>query len=824
MYLLKQSVKFSFLILTLTVFVFFIQDIDAVDSNTANYLSPQSPTLSKLLPVTSENSKDSASTFTENNASYLNLINQNIDKLSISFIQNMDHVDPAIKFYANTFVGNVYVTDYGITYVLESDKSKKKYVIKEIFSDKQMQIQGIQGHPTIINYIKGSQDEWKTNMPTFAALKTIEAWPGIDVHLQAYGNNLEKTFNVKPGSNVEDIVVTVDGISNLQIKNEKIVLHGHSKFSKLIEFSKPKSFQIIDGKKQFVSVQFVKYSSNQYGFEVGSYNTNYELFIDPLISSTYLGGESRDKAHDVALDGDGNVYVVGETFDLGSIPFPVTVGALNETNNGATDVFISKFSPDLSQLLASTFFGGTGTDIGTAIDLDNSGLVYITGETKETGSNESNLPTTIGAYDVTHNGGSGKKDVFVSKFSPDLSSLMASTFIGGGNDEESFDILVNGTNDVYIVGKTDDAPIDFPVTSCTVDCINNDEDGFVARFNTDLTQLLSSTYLGNDASDSVKGIALDSSFNVIVIGETLTNENVDNFPTTSGAYSEDIVGSWDIFVSKLNPNLTQFINSTLIGGVSEDRAGDIAVAPSGSIYITGSTQNSTTDYPTTFGAWDEIGNGKDIFVSKLSSTLSNLEASTLLGGDESSELGVTLDVDTSGNIFVGGRGSSDFPTTTDAFKETGSGSVISKFNADLSDLLASTFFPLGNSNAFVSSLVFDIFGNVVFVGESFDSGSAIDLPSGGFNSTHSGNFDAYVAKLTSDLSDLCSPPDFGDWIITHDCTISSDIITPASVMIQNNSVVTVNSGSLTIPSGQNIIIVKNSGLLLKSGAILNVLS
>jgi hypothetical protein len=147
----------------------------------------------------------------------------------------------------------------------------------------------------------------------------------------------------------------------------------------------------------------------EYGFKVASYDKTHDLIIDPLLASTFLGGSGYDYGRGVAVDASNNVFVTGNTVD-DATDLPTTTGAYDTTHNGGYDVFVSQFTNGLGTLTASTFLGGSGTDYGYGIAVDASNNVFVTGYTTDAGTD---LPTTTGAYDTTHN---GSDDVFVSKF------------------------------------------------------------------------------------------------------------------------------------------------------------------------------------------------------------------------------------------------------------------------------------------------------------------------------------------------------------------------------------------------------------------------
>lgn len=154
-----------------------------------------------------------------------------------------------------------------------------------------------------------------------------------------------------------------------------------------------------------------------------TYSGNYDLFVTEvnsigtgLLYSTYIGGSNgRDMGASLTIDSEGYVYVTGET---GSSDFPTTDGALKTIYNASQNAFVTKLNKSGSDLIYSTYLGGSGYDFGKGITVDTDGNVYITGGT------DGGFPISLGAYDTTYNGG---RDVFVAKLNTSGSSIIYST-------------------------------------------------------------------------------------------------------------------------------------------------------------------------------------------------------------------------------------------------------------------------------------------------------------------------------------------------------------------------------------------------------------
>ncbi len=361
--------------------------------------------------------------------------------------------------------------------------------------------------------------------------------------------------------------------------------------------------------------------------------------LTTLISSTFLGGKDSERGNSLALDSGGNVYITGFT---DSQNFPVTPGTYGRTNNGS-DVFISKLNNDLSNLLASTFMGGSGPDSGHSLALDKAGNVYVTGMT-----NSTDFPTTPGSYDRTHN---GYYDVFIAKLNNRLTVLLASSYLGGSEMDNSASLSLDRNGNVYLTGST--GSTDFPVTAGAYDQTYNGGiyDVFVSKLNSNLATILASTFLGGRYWDDGISLVLDGSGSVYVAGHTGSSD----FPTTGGAYDRKYNGdsctgycNGDIFVSKLNINLNTLLASTFLGGNYDESGISLVLDSSYNVYLTGNTESA--NFPTTAGAYNrkfnlgfDYDDINDVFIAKLNGRILRL-ALTAPNGSESWLVGDNHDI------------------------------------------------------------------------------------------------------------------------------------------------------------------------------------
>lgn len=601
---------------------------------------------------------------------------------SFHFIKNNGQMAREISFYTLYKKGIVEVTKNGeILYQIE--KNGRLVGLREKIGKENIRPLGQDEQNTQINYFIGDKEKWREGVKTFKKLDFSEILPGIRMNLIAHKKGLEKVFFVAPFANPDRIQIKFVGLENMYIDDSGNLVINDG----IVVYEKPYAYQNINGRRVFIDVKYKvngnKYgflvgeydkskplvidpllsatylggslidaandiaiddttgdvyiigttSSPNFPITSGtydiSYNSNQDVFIivlnrtlTTIKKATFFGGSGIDTGKSIKIDNNSNIFIIGDTTSLN---LPTTVNAFSRNYGGSNlpDAFIAKFNKSLSNLLASTYLGGSNGDVAKSIVVDSAGNVYVAGITSSV-----DFPATIGSHDPTYN---GNLDVFLSKLDSSLSSLTLSTFLGGTADDGINGVAINiDLTNGYIFVAGDTTSINFPVTSNAYNTIfSGGLDAFITKLGINDFLIVSSTFLGGTNDDIAKDIVLQVPDNhVFIIGST----NSLNFPTTPGVIDRTLNGNYDTFISVLNLDLETLVASTYLGGSGNDMGKKILMLSDGDLIIGGDT--TSINFPVLSNSYDTSFNGsQDIFMARTNPLLTSLKASTFYGGN-----------------------------------------------------------------------------------------------------------------------------------------------------------------------------------------------
>ena len=704
-------------------------------------------------------------------------IEKDYGKMPLTFIPNKGQMNKQVYYYIQGKDKTVYFTSEGVTYSLNAKDSSQPsqptrgWVVKLDFvgARKNVKPECLEQSGTIVSYFKGKKEEWNAGLQTASKIIYRELWRGIDLVYYGTVNKMKYEFIVHPGADPSQIKLAYRGTESVK-ENTQGQLEVQTPAGGFFDDT-PEAWQEIAGKHESVSLKYAieKGKSGKkiqnapvatYGFTVGKYDPNQTLVLDPsiIVYCGYIGGYGADGGKGIVVDSAGCAYVAGSTTST-QASFPETVGP-DLTFNGTCDAFVAKVNADGTGLAYCGYIGGNDDDNGNGIALDASGCAYVTGKTK---SPQASFPLTIGP-DLTQN---GFYDVFVAKVNADGTGLAYCGYIGGSEDDVGMGIAVDTSGCAYVTGWTESSETTFPEV-VGPDLTYNYHSGyyykdvFVAKVNTDGTDLDYCGYIGGEFDDYSNGIAVDTSGCAYVIGHTGFQRELSFlsiFPVTVGPdLSFNVNEDWselsnDAFVAKVKTDGTGLAYCGYIGGSNDDYGNGIAVDALGCAYVTGRTQSTESTFPVGGGP-DLFFNGDtDAFVAKVNSEGTGLDFCGYIGGNNE-DIGCGIYFDASDCAYVTGYTRSDettFPVnggpdltfnggTYDAF--------VAKIDAAGTGLDFCGYIG-GSDSDYASGIVLDDSGSIYLTGNTYSSEN--DFPvKGGPDLTYNTIGDAFVAKISMD--------------------------------------------------------------------------
>ncbi len=610
----------------------------------------------------------------------------------IRFTENKKQWDSNIAYKAQLDGGGLYIEKTGkLTFHLYdkdtyrarhlgkiiSDKLKlHSYSIDFVGSNQTPNIQATIPYNDYVNYFIGkNQTNWASNVQHYKHILVSNLYNGIDALYEGESQSIKYNFIVHPQATVANIKLHYEGVENIKLKNGALYIS--TSVSESIE-QKPFVYQLLDGDTLVIPSKFVL-ENNTVSFKLlKEYNHNYDLIIDPLLVFAASTGSTADNFGMTATyDSRGNLYTGGTCFDIG---YPTTVGAYDisfNSTSGFVDVVITKYDSLGTFLKYSTYLGGSSSsEIVASLIVDKTDNLCLYGATGST-----DFPTSIGCYDATFNGGSSLNypqngtffnigtDIYLAKLNTTGTTLLASTYIGGSQndgvnnnintslydslmfnygDQFRGEIQVDSLGNNYVYSSTKSN--DFPMQNALDNSLGGNQDAILIKLNPTLSTLIFSTYIGGSNADAGYGIALDDTLNIYVTGGTRSN----NFPITAGSYKPLYGGGkCDGYVCKIKADGSVIMNSSFIGTNSYDQSYFIQLDEQQNVYLFG---QSTGSMPVTAGVYS-TGNGKQ-FIQQLNPQLSSLLASTVFGNG-TGNINISpsaFSVDCAGNIYLSGWG------------------------------------------------------------------------------------------------------------------------------------------------------------------------
>lgn len=585
-----------------------------------------------------------------------------------------------------------------------------------IGSNEVAQLEKLHPAQAYFNYFIGNdRSKWASNVRSYGEAVLKEFYNGIDLKLIEDREQLKYEFHIQPKIDPSVIKFHYFGNEKVSIsKSGELVIQ--TSLGNIIE-QKPYAYQIINGKIREVKCSF-SISNEEVSFELGAYDPNYELIIDPvLVFATYAGSITDNFGMTATYGYDGTAYSGGMIYGNA---YPTPDNSAYDINSnftlptnptyGITDAFVSKYSPDGTQMIWTTFLGGgdanQGTETAQSMICDASNNVYLYGSTSSI-----DFPI-VGGYQTSHAGGSSNSnhyfngvyftnqgtDIYVAKISATGQDLLASTYMGGSlndgvnskvtsgtyNSVAAYDSLTSNYGDQFrgeimldpqgnCLVASCSRSTDFPVLNAFQPTNAGMQDGVIFKLSNDLSSLQWSSYYGGANNDACYSVKVDSSANILFVGGTSSAD----LPFTSAGWQNTYNGGkTDGFVVKLSPNGSSVTNASYLGTSNYDQAFFVEIDRNDNVFVLGQAAGGA------FPVFNSIfvNPNSSQFVIKLDPTLTTNLNSTVFGngGANINISPAAFLVDICGNIYISGWGANilqgtpltGMPVSSNAFQST----------------------------------------------------------------------------------------------------------------------------------------------------------
>jgi gliding motility-associated-like protein len=567
-----------------------------------------------------------------------------VKETPLTFVENHNQWNKQVRYKADIEGGRIFLLNNAFMYAYQSGEDIERihhithsedqtvytdedylidchaYKVQFLNANETPTISGANKYPGYHNYFKGNdQTRWASNVPLFGQVNYTNLYNNIDLSIYSHDDHLKYDLIVHPNGLADQIVLNYEGADQLTLKNGNLLVS--TSVNEIIE-QKPFAYQMINGVKTEIACSYLLEGNNVKFVFPDGYDHNIELVIDPVVmASTYSGSTATIYGHTATYDANGNVYVGGGGFGPGGLP--VTTGAFQTTYGGSRDMCINKYDPAGSILIYSTYIGGSSDDYPHSLFVNNNDELYVLGT-----SNSSNYPVSASAYQSVFSGGAtsfSDPDIVVTKLNSGGTGIIGSTYIGGTGidgqnniyvnygDNYRGEIIVDANDEPYIASMTNSN--DFPVTTGAAQgSLGGLQDGIAFKMNSNLSNLIFSTYIGSPGDDAAFGIKDDGTGGAYVTGSIAGN----NLSGTGGAaYPAFAGGTQDGYIVHLNSTGTTMINSTYFGAAQQDQSFFIEIDRWGDVYIFGQSAGGIN---ATAGVY--AGPGTGMYIAKFDPALS----------------------------------------------------------------------------------------------------------------------------------------------------------------------------------------------------------
>ena len=560
-------------------------------------------------------------------------------RLPLRFEENRGQWNASVRFSARSAGADFELTDRGPAFPVGASRIE----IDLVHANTRSAIVPLDRLPAVTSYMVGPRESWHTGIANFARVRYQGVYPGIDVVYYGTRNQIEYDFVLAPGANPDAIRMKFRGDVRVTLTPEgDIALDSGG--AQVLQKA-PAIFQ--DHRK--IQGRYTLLAHNEVGFRVARYDRARALTIDPiLVYCTYMGSSGTDQITAVKMGPKGRLYITGST-TTGEMQF--IDGAYNNFSAGLTDIFLAIVDTTDSNFTLKYFsyLGGSALDIPLAIDVDSSGVAYLTGTT-------TSVDFPMAGSSIQTSGLATFVDTFIAAIDPSLyggTSLIYSTYLGGTTGDQSGNGIAVDTNGfIYVIGTTKST--DFPLTtSGYAQTLYGPQDAYLCKIDKNSSSMLYATYLGGELSDDGRAIAVGTNGMVYFVASTVSTL----FPMEGPGYRQTLQGAEDIVIGMMD--MTKFgqpslVYSTYFGGSDVEEVRGMSLDSKNNVVFTGYTLS--TDFATTGDAVQRTAGGNgDAFVAVVNplDPPRFLVYSTYFGGSQG-DVGHAVQADRAGNLYVTG--------------------------------------------------------------------------------------------------------------------------------------------------------------------------